>query len=431
LVNLIQKNNKKTFDKVWANRDKSIQGFKESKRMKRTIYFASALMIGSILSSSVWAQTKLPVPVAGNPVDPLGNRNQELPPALRFLQSQGVKLTSMGDADGLQSYLGEDPSGAKQTFYITPGGKMAIAGLAFRADGVNYTGLQIVDIQRRFEANRIQVEEKTRQAEAEAKKLRDQANSLDEQSHQLDGAKNQLGGNLNSMTFGNGRAPTPAVPVTKPAEATPTPTSTLVAPAPVVPPLAPLSQASPIGGASLPVPSTPASNNSADKFVSLIPQARFNELMDTQVAWFKVGVENTPVVYMVADPQCPFCHRAWAALRNKINNGELTVRVILIAGLPDSQDKAVSILSRANPGQAWNLGEGSVEGVKIAPSPDTNSEAYRKGMERLTANMTFVNEMKIIKSTPYFIYTGKDGRLYSLDDDSHLDEYLKGLVGPV
>lgn len=399
--------------------------------MKRTIYFASALMIGTMLSSGVWAQTK-PTVTPNGPVDPLSSRNQDLPPALRYLQSQGVKLTSMGEADGLQSYLGEDPTGGKQTFYITPGGKMAIAGMAFRSDGVNFTGLQIIDIQRRFEANRIQFEEKARLAEEQAKKLREQTQALSDQSHQLDTAKDQLNSDLTS-SMGIGR--TGGNLLTPPVTIKPAPVA--VAPTPVPTPEksitpSPLTQASPIGNAPLPTPTpTPvASSNPADKFVSLIPKDKFNDLIETQVAWFKVGAEGTPVVYMVADPQCPFCHRAWSVLRNKINNGQLTVRVILIAGLQGSQDKSVSILSRANPGHAWNLGEGSTENVQIAPAPAPNTDTYKTGMERLMANMHFVDEMKIIHSTPYFIYTGKDGRLYSLDNDLNIDEYLKGLVGP-
>src|SRR3546814_2030494 len=51
----------------------------------------------------------------------------------------------------MRGYLGESPTGRMQTFYVSPDGNHVVAGLMFRNGGVNVTGVQIGEIQSRFE----------------------------------------------------------------------------------------------------------------------------------------------------------------------------------------------------------------------------------------------------------------------------------------
>ena len=133
---------------------------------------------------------------------------------------------------------------------------------------------------------------------------------------------------------------------------------------------------------------------------------------------------------MVADPQCPFCHAAWARLRQRIVEGKLRVKVVLIGlltenGIP-SKPLAISLLSRAEPGKAWFLGEGSEQGYPIAPPPAANTTAYSDAEKYLAINTAFARTyMK--RGTPFFGYVGRDGKLYTAEGPDDLDGFLSAL----
>jgi hypothetical protein len=63
--------------------------------------------------------------------------------ALSYMRSQGVSLVDIGtDCGGLGGALGQK-DGKLQTFYVSPDGTHIVAGVCFRAGGVNVTGLQL------------------------------------------------------------------------------------------------------------------------------------------------------------------------------------------------------------------------------------------------------------------------------------------------
>lgn len=130
-----------------------------------------------------------------------------------------------------------------------------------------------------------------------------------------------------------------------------------------------------------------------------------------KAAWFSVGAPEAPVVYMVADPQCPFCHQAWNELRPMVMERSVTVRVILIAGLEGSEPLAISILSRSEPARAWFAGEGSTDNMPVAPAPDKNSKEYAEGQTFLNSNTEFMQKYEL-DATPFLFVIGKDGKLY-------------------
>jgi protein-disulfide isomerase len=130
-----------------------------------------------------------------------------------------------------------------------------------------------------------------------------------------------------------------------------------------------------------------------------------------QAAWFSVGAGDAPVLYMLADPQCPFCHKAWQEIRPMIMSREISVRVILVAGLQGSEPRSISILSRDEPGRAWFAGEGSTKSMPIAPPPGSNSEEFQRGRGYLNTNMTFM-EKHNLDATPFFFTFDKEGDLY-------------------
>src|SRR3546814_9595147 len=51
------------------------------------------------------------------------------------------------------------------------------------------------------------------------------------------------------------------------------------------------------------------------------------EAQAAEAAWFTVGLRDAPVLYMVVDPQCPFCHQAWERLRPLVIAKKLQIRI--------------------------------------------------------------------------------------------------------
>jgi protein-disulfide isomerase len=314
-------------------------------------------------------------PTAGDQAvqPPLASKDSESTPALRYLAAAGVKLTYLGNDGGLRGYLGESSGGKMQTFYVTPDGEHFIAGVLFKRGGTNVTGVQIGEMQKRFE---------------DAKKAA------------------QGGAQAPAAT-----APTqPSAPAGEPAKQD----------APAADPekrseAAPETSFSPIL-ASAEAPATLAEAlpavalDASDDFVSSISAADF-EARAAQANWFPVGKEEAPAIYMVADPQCPWCHAAWAQIRPLVFSGKLQIRVVMIAGLKGSDPIARAILSQANPGQAWLRGEGSTEGVGVSPGAAEGSAAWADAGKYLENNMNFASGLGA-QGTPFFAYVGKDQKVH-------------------
>jgi protein-disulfide isomerase len=142
-------------------------------------------------------------------------------------------------------------------------------------------------------------------------------------------------------------------------------------------------------------------------------------------AWFSLGREGAPVVYMLADPQCPHCHNVWAQLRPRIEAGEIMVKIILVGALPGSEERAISILSRPEPGRAWLAGEGSTN-ARVAPPPPENSRQFQMAQRLLRANLEFAREVGI-KGTPWLAYVGRDGELRTVEGETDTGVFLRNI----
>ena len=306
-----------------------------------------SVVLATLLSTASFAQT---VELSAVPSDNLISKldKKALPNALEYLMESGVSLTYLGDAGGVAGYLGESPTGKIQTFYITPDGNHVIAGVLFRHGGVNVTGVQINDMRDRFENAKMRAE------------------SLSEE-----------------------------ISVLEP--------SSVPAPVPsMLPSMEKVSneeiQAGEVAEASI-----------AD-YKSKRNVEQIKDQLD-RLAWFSVGASNAPHIYMVVDPNCPHCHRAWTEIRPLVMSSDLSVRVIMIGALKGSRDKAISILSREEPGRAWFAGEGSTAQMPVAPAPSRSSKEYKSAVGFLKTNEKFVTD-NVLESTPYIFAFDKNGELY-------------------
>lgn len=314
-------------------------------------------------------------------VNPLAARESKVPAFVSWMQMQGVKLTFLGQEGGLRGYLAESANGKMQTIYITPDGEHAVGGILFKKGGANLTGVQIGEMRARFDA-----------------------------------AANSLG----SETLG-GEAPAPASESSADEvyqDAPVSPHQEMVDPGEVS--RSPLPPVSSSGGVpdvdtselSLPAADGPvagAIGDNSELWISKIDKDVFlTAAQDT--AYFEVGSVSAPnTIWMVADPQCPYCHKAWDYLRPFVFSKEAKVRVIMIAGLEGSDPIAREFLSSTPPARTWIDTDG---GKNFAPSGQTAPEDMAKAGQFLETNMAFAQEFGIDR-TPFLGYTADNGQFYS------------------
>lgn len=330
-------------------------------------------------------------------------------PFVDWLKASGMKLTPFLEKEGgVEGYMVESPGkdgrpGKIQPFYIMPDGKHAVVGVLVRRGGVFVTGLQIHNIQQKFLAD--------------------------------NDVKSQNGATVVAPTaMSKPDAPKPPASAIdgKPLVSPPAPAE-VAETAPVKPPAPP----KPIEGVPAPtVSNTPISTKppsaAAAYHAPINDQKAFAEAVKTTV-FFTVGMAGKPAIYMVADPQCPFCHEAWRKLRPLVFDQKIQVRVILIAGLRGSDPLARSILSRKSvslgdrAAEAWLRGEGSIPGVQIAQGPQPGSQEYEQTGRFLQINGAFAERFKISR-TPFLFYNGTEGDMYaSVGLPEDFDAFLAAL----
>ena len=335
-------------------------------------------------------------PAARNPI---AARAAEMAPVLSWLQTQGVKLTYIGDEGGLKAYLGESANGKQQVFYVTPDGDHVVAGLLFKRDGMNVTGVQIGEMQQRFREAQQRYEEALKSSREPNEDIKRQVR---EGSEVIPSAPGKPAESPASVPRPAAKAePAPKAEAAQNPAAPPSPSDRPADAAPALP--APATKPGPAASAMPAV--GPA------RYLSGLDKAEF-EAAVADVAWFRVGDEKAPALYMVADPNCRFCHRTWDDLKPLVLGGKLQLRVIMIAGLPGSDQAARAILASDLPGQEWLAGRGSVDGIQPGAAPEPNSEKWNLTTRVLQGNAEFIRRFSI-QQTPFLGFVGRDGKLYS------------------
>lgn len=331
-------------------------------------------------------------------------------PFVDWLKAAGMKLTPFLEKEGgVEGYMVETPGkdgrpGKIQPFYIMPDGKHAVVGVLVRRGGVFVTGLQIHNLQQKFLAD--------------------------------NDVKDQNGATVVAPTaMAKPDAPRPPASAIdgKPLVAPATPAAEVAEAAIPQPPAPP----KPIEGVPAPtVSNTPISTKPASAaqpyHAPITDQKAFSEAVKSTV-FFTVGMAGKPAIYMIADPQCPFCHEAWRKLRPLVFEHKIQVRVILIAGLRGSDPLARSILSRKSvtlgdrAAEAWLRGEGSIPGVQIAPGPQPGTQEFDETGRFLQVNGAFAERFKITR-TPFLFYNAPEGDMYaSVGLPEDFDAFLAAL----
>jgi len=354
-------------------------------------------------------------------------------PIMDWFRERGLKVTSLGARDGgVDAYLVEAASGTPgvagkmQVFYEMPDKRYAIAGLMLRRGGVNVTGLQIGKLQERYLAEARAAAEAAGIEPAEASQASPQDTPAPQASAPASGAvpaPGQTDGAAPPATpFSDLNVPEPrdddtpvirdaltlleglrqqSPPVPPPAQAPATAPSGPAAPTAAVP--APVMQ-------DIPISTAPVEAAEAFLAVDIEPERLLADANNT--VFFTVGVPGAPAIYMVADPQCPFCHETWRQLRPLVFNGKVQLRIIMIAGLAGSDPIARTILSRSDPSAAWLNGQGSVRGVEVRDGPAEGSPEWLQAGNYLQINAEFLRKYAVT-STPFLAYVTGDSKVYA------------------
>jgi len=121
--------------------------------------------------------------------------------------------------------------------------------------------------------------------------------------------------------------------------------------------------------------------------------------------WIASGrSSSTRVVYIFTDPNCPFCHDLWKALRTN-RAPEVQIRYLLVAVInADSRGKSAAILESDDPAHALEMHERKFDSGGIASKRGSSSATN----ETLGMNQALMQSLHIY-GTPGLVYLDEHG----------------------
>ncbi len=319
-------------------------------------------------------------------------------PILLKLRAAGYQLTFLGEEGGVRGYFASFGK-IKQPIYVTPDGNHFILGYLVQRGGKNVSGVQIGEMRARFDADTAA---KGGKATADTGSKIEAASEPTNQAVPARPAAETASQPASDISLPPVPAPAPEAPVTG-GEA---PVSSGESPAP---------QGSTLPG-SQPVklpeargPAAGAEGNPSSRWYSAVDKGDFLQAMQT-ATYFDVGSQSAPTtIYMVADPNCPYCHQTWDYLKSYVQAGSVKVRIVMIAFLQGSDEKAREIMLSARPGLRYLESDG---GRNVRIESDTNSAQWKAMAGHLLNNINFAKRFGI-SATPFLAYTDADGQFYS------------------
>lgn len=117
--------------------------------------------------------------------------------------------------------------------------------------------------------------------------------------------------------------------------------------------------------------------------------------------WIPLGNTSAPYIYMLVDPQCPYCKRFLEALRaNYLNNNLVQVRVVPVGLTEDTLSQAAVLLAAPNPQEVlFRHLDGDETALPVSHGINL------QGVQR---NLSVMQSWKL-NATPTTVYRAKDG----------------------
>lgn len=140
--------------------------------------------------------------------------------------------------------------------------------------------------------------------------------------------------------------------------------------------------------------------------------------------WLLDGKKEAPVVlYVFADPFCPYCKQFWQQARPWVESGKVQLRTLLVGVIkPESPATAAAILASNDPAKTWHDYEAS--GGKMALTvPKTISPEH---MKLLNMNQKIMDDLGA-NVTPAIYYMSKENvlqQVVGLPEKAQLDAMM-------
>lgn len=124
--------------------------------------------------------------------------------------------------------------------------------------------------------------------------------------------------------------------------------------------------------------------------------------------WLLDGNESAPtILYVFADPFCPYCQQFWQQARPWVESGKVQLRTLLVGVIkPESPAAAAAILASKDPAKTWHHYEQS--GGKAALNIPTSIQPEQ--MKILNFNQQLMDELGA-SVTPAIYYMNKENML--------------------
>lgn len=157
--------------------------------------------------------------------------------------------------------------------------------------------------------------------------------------------------------------------------------------------------------------------------------------------WIADGSDKAPrVVYVVTDPNCPYCNKLWADARPWVDSGKLQLRHIIVGILtPTSQGKAAALLADKDPAAALAAhARANIAATAKAMASGRPRPLSEGGLQplatippviaaRLQTNEALMASLQL-QATPALIWQDAQGRLQTRTGAP--DSALPGIFGP-
>lgn len=127
-----------------------------------------------------------------------------------------------------------------------------------------------------------------------------------------------------------------------------------------------------------------------------------------KASWILDGKKTAPrVIYVFADPFCPYCKQFWQQARPWVESGKVQLRTLMVGVIkPESPATAAAIMTSKDPAKTWHDYEQSGGKLKL----DIPSSVAPAQMQILNENQKIMDELGA-NATPAIYYLNDDNAL--------------------
>ncbi|MCS2153386.1 thiol:disulfide interchange protein DsbG [Scandinavium goeteborgense] len=127
-----------------------------------------------------------------------------------------------------------------------------------------------------------------------------------------------------------------------------------------------------------------------------------------KASWILDGKKTAPrVIYVFADPFCPYCKQFWQQARPWVESGKVQLRTLMVGVIkPESPATAAAIMTSKDPAKTWHDYEQSGGKLKL----NVPSSVAPAQMQILNDNQKIMDELGA-NATPAIYYLNDDNAL--------------------